>query len=110
MIARSWHGRVPAAKSDAYYAYLQRTGLSDYQATPGNCGVFVFRRNEGDVTHYLLTTLWESVDAIKRFAGDEYTLARYYPEDDAFLLERERCVVHHEVLQVAMPATRQRDG
>ena len=98
MIARAWHGRVPAAKADAYYAYLLRTGLTDYAATPGNRGVYVFRRVEGDVAHFLLTTLWESIEAIKRFAGEEYERARYYPEDDDYLLEREPSVTHYEVL------------
>ena len=98
MIARTWHGRVPASKADAYYEYLQRTGLSDYRATPGNLGVMVLRRTEGDVTHYTLTTLWDSVASIKRFAGGAYEQARYYPEDDQFLLEREPHVVHHDVL------------
>ena len=102
MIARSWHGRVPSSEADAYYRYLERTGLSDYRTTPGNRGAFVFRRTEGEVTHYLITTLWDSIDAIKRFAGEEYTRARYYPEDDDYLLEREPAVVHHEVLQAAM--------
>ena len=101
MIARSWHGRVPTAKADLYFQYLQRTGLADYAGTPGNRGVFVLRRTDGDVTHYLLTTLWESLDAIKRFAGDDYERARYYPEDDDFLLEREPFVTHHDVLMAA---------
>ena len=52
MIARAWHGRVPTEKSDAYHAYLLRTGLADYASTPGNRGVLVFRRTEGGVTHY----------------------------------------------------------
>lgn len=101
MIARSWHGCVPISKADAYHAYLLRTGLSDYRATPGNRGVFVFRRNEGEITHYLLTTLWESYDAIKAFAGQDYERARYYPEDDQYLLEREPLVTHYEVLMAS---------
>jgi heme-degrading monooxygenase HmoA len=98
MIARVWHGRVPANKADAYYQYLERTGLADYRRTPGNRGVFVFRRNEADVTHFVLTTLWESYDAIRAFAGAEYEQARYYAEDDDYLLEREPHVNHYEVL------------
>ena len=35
MIARMWHGRVPASKGDAYYAYLLQTGVQDYAAPPG---------------------------------------------------------------------------
>lgn len=102
MIARTWHGRVPASKADAYHAYLQNTGLSDYQATPGNCGLFVFRRTDGDITHFVLTTLWDSVEAIRRFAGDDYVRARYYPEDDDFLLEQEPFVTHYEVLLASL--------
>ena len=105
MIARSWHGRVPAARADEYYAYLLRTGLADYRATPGNRGVLVQRWTEGDVSHFVLTTLWDSIDAIKRFAGEDYTAARYYPEDDEFLLEREPLVSHATVLMAVMPAT-----
>lgn len=98
MIGRTWHGRVPTEKADAYYTYLQRTGLSDYVKTPGNRGVYVLRRTDGEVTHFLLLTFWDSLDAIRAFAGDEYERARYYPEDDEFLLEREPYVSHYDVL------------
>jgi len=98
MIGRTWHGRVPAKKADAYYAYLQRTGLSDYVKTPGNRGVYVLRRDDGDVTHFLLLTFWDSLDAIRAFAGADYGRARYYAEDDEFLLEREPFVSHYDVL------------
>jgi heme-degrading monooxygenase HmoA len=98
MIARTWHGRVPAAKAEAYDAYLRRTGLADIAATPGNRGLLLLRRIEGDVAHFFLTTLWDSVEAIRRFAGDDYTRARYYDEDDNFLLEREPFVTHDDVL------------
>jgi heme-degrading monooxygenase HmoA len=98
MIARTWHGRVPAAKADAYYKYLLRTGLSDYASTPGNRGVHVLRRTEGQVTHFLLLTFWDSLDAIRAFAGADHERARYYPEDDEYLLEREPLVAHYEVL------------
>ena len=67
MIARTWHGRVSAVKADAYHEYLLRTGVGDYASTPGNRGVHVLRRVEGEVAHFLLITFWESWDAIKRF-------------------------------------------
>ena len=98
MIARSWHGRVPAEKADAYYAYLLRTGLADYAATPGNRGVHVLRRTEGAVAHFLLLTFWESLADVRAFAGPDHERARYYPEDDEYLLEREPFVTHYEVL------------
>ncbi len=100
MIARTWHGVVPASGADEYYAYLLRTGVPDYQATPGNRGVYILRRIEGDYAHFLLMTFWESVEAIKAFAGDDIEQARYYPEDKAFLIELEPNVTHYEVLSL----------
>jgi heme-degrading monooxygenase HmoA len=98
MIARTWHGAVPEGKADAYWQFLLRTGVPDYKATPGNRGVFVFRRIDSGVAHFLLTSLWESVEAIRAFAGDDTERARYYPEDPSFLIEMEPTVTHYEVL------------
>jgi heme-degrading monooxygenase HmoA len=98
MIARTWHGAVPEAQGDAYFTYLQRTGVPDLQATPGNRGVFVMRRVQEGCAHFLLISLWESLDAIRAFAGADVERARYYPEDAAFLVELEPRVTHYEVL------------
>ena len=98
LIARTWHGVVPTDRAHAYYAYLLRTGIPDYQATPGNRGLQVLRRQEGERTHFLLITLWESYAAIRAFAGEAIEAARYYPEDRDFLLELEPTVTHYEVL------------
>ncbi|HEY3202802.1 MAG TPA: antibiotic biosynthesis monooxygenase [Thermoanaerobaculia bacterium] len=98
MIARLWHGAVPVAKAADYARYLEKTGVPDYRATPGNRGVYVLQRREGEVAHFLLVSLWESADAIRTFAGEEIERARYYPEDTAFLLELEPNVTHYEVL------------
>ncbi|MET0399642.1 MAG: antibiotic biosynthesis monooxygenase [Longimicrobiaceae bacterium] len=97
MIARLWHGAVPADRADAYLEYLNRTGVPDYRATGGNRGVQVLRREEDGRTHFLLVSLWASWDAVRAFAGDDPERARYYPEDDEFLLELEPRVTHYEV-------------
>jgi heme-degrading monooxygenase HmoA len=98
MIARTWHGVVPAEKAETYYEFLLQSGIHDYKATEGNRGVFVLRRTEDDKTHFLIVTLWESMEAIKRFAGDEPEKAHYYPEDKDFLLEFEEFVTHYDAL------------
>jgi heme-degrading monooxygenase HmoA len=98
MIARTWHGVTAAAQADEYLAYLNRTGVPDLQGTEGNQGVFVLRRIEGDQAHFLLISLWESYDVIRRFAGEDPERARYYPQDPDFLLELEPTVTHYEVL------------
>lgn len=98
MIARSWHGRVPTVQAEAYLDHLRRTGVADYRRTPGNRGVFVLRRVEGEVTHFQIVTLWTSVHAIREFAGPDVERARYYAQDDDFLLEREPFAQHHEIV------------
>ena len=99
LISRHWHGAVPAAKGDAYAAYLRRTGVTDCRATPGNRGVEVLRRTVGDETHFVFISFWDSMDAIRAFAGDDVERARYYPEDRDYLLELEPGVTHYEVLE-----------
>ena len=98
MIARTWHGVTPADKADEYYQVLLQSGIADYQSIEGNRGVQVLRRIEGDKAHFLLITLWDSMDAIKRFAGDNPEKAKYYPEDKDYLLEFEEYVAHYDVL------------
>ena len=97
MIARLWHGRIRRSDAERYHRYIEDTGMRDYAQTPGNHGAYYLERHEGEVTHVVTLTFWESIDAIKRFAGDDYERARYYPEDDEFLLEREPHVTHYEV-------------
>jgi heme-degrading monooxygenase HmoA len=98
MLARLWHGITLASKADEYVDYLNKTGIGDYRATEGNLGVQLLRRFEGEQAHFLIITFWESVEAIKKFAGEDYEKARYYPEDQNFLLEFEEKVVHYEVV------------
>ena len=94
MIARIWHGRTEAAKADAYFEFLKERAVPDYQMTKGNRDVFLFRRIEREEAHFLT---WDSFEAIKAFAGNDISKAKYYPEDADFLLEFEPTVEHYEL-------------
>jgi heme-degrading monooxygenase HmoA len=102
MIARIWRGMTRASDKDAYFEYLQKTGLKDYASVPGNRGVWVLRRVEQNTAEFTLISLWESWEAIK-FAGPDYEKAVYYPEDRIFLLQLEPQVGHYEVLSSPLP-------
>ena len=99
MIARTWHGVVSLDSSDEYFRYLMKTGVPDLKGTPGNRGVLVLRRTEGDFAHFELISLWDSLESIRAFAGDDVERARYYPEDARYLREFEPTVTHFEVLE-----------
>jgi heme-degrading monooxygenase HmoA len=97
MIARIWSGAVRSEDGDAYAAYIGETGLAGYVATPGNRGAWLLRREVDDRTEFVTFTLWDSLDAIRAFAGDDVETAVYYPEDDRYLVERDDKVRHYEV-------------
>jgi heme-degrading monooxygenase HmoA len=97
MIARIWRGAVRREDRDAYADYIRDTGIAGYRATPGNQGAWMLRRDVGDRTEFLTFTLWDSLDAVRAFAGDDVDSAVYYPEDDRFLVERDDTVAHYEV-------------
>lgn len=100
MIARIWQGRTRPGMGESYYEYLEKTGLKEYRATAGFRGVLVLRRQDGEASEYVLITLWDSMDAVRGFAGADPGRAVYYPEDDRYFPEEERGphVKHFEVL------------
>ncbi|TML60055.1 MAG: hypothetical protein E6G22_11750 [Actinobacteria bacterium] len=97
MIARIWRGAVRRTDGDAYAEYMRETGLAAYAETPGNRGAWMLRRDAGDRTEFVMFTLWDSLDAVKAFAGEDYETAVFYPEDDRFLVERDLTASHYEV-------------
>ena len=98
MIARMWHGVTAAERADEYLDYLNETGVPDYRETEGNRGVYVLRRIEGDKAHFLTVSFWGSIEEVKVFAGLDPEKARYYPEDEGFLLKFEPQVKHYGVV------------
>jgi heme-degrading monooxygenase HmoA len=98
VIARTWRGWTRGDDADAYVEYLQRTGIPEYRATEGNRAAYILRRDVGERTEFVTFTLWDSLDAVRGFAGDDVERAVFYPEDDRFLVERETTVAHFEVI------------
>ena len=115
MIARMWRGLVRAEKLAEYVDIVERTGMSGYRSTPGNAGAQLLTRDLGDGRSELITmSWWADLDQIRAFAGDDIDVAKYYPEDDEYLLEREHAVAHYNVapphqLPTAVPAEREDD-
>jgi heme-degrading monooxygenase HmoA len=89
MIARIWQGRTRPGMGRAYFEYLEQTGLKEYKATEGFKDVLVLTREVGDQTEYVLITLWENMDAVRRFAGPEPERAVYYPNDERYFSKAE---------------------
>ena len=103
MIARIWRGITPAEKADAYLEHLGETGLRAYANVSGCRGVKVLKRVQGEHCEIMLISLWNSMDAVREFAGENPDRSVYYPEDDQYLLDMEPLVRHYEVVEGLLP-------
>jgi heme-degrading monooxygenase HmoA len=98
MIARIWEGVVQTGDADVYADYIRETGFAEYAQTSGNRGAWLLRRDHGDRTEFITLSLWDSVEAIRAFAGDDIEAAVLYPEDARYLVGGESTVTHFEVV------------
>ena len=89
MIVRMWHGRVPHEKAEAYREFLIGRAIPDYSSVSGNLFVQILERVEADATHFITLTHWKDLESIRAFAGDDLEVAKYYPEDDRYLLSKD---------------------
>jgi heme-degrading monooxygenase HmoA len=98
LIARIWRGWVRTDRAAEYVDYIMGTGMAEYRQTPGNVDAQMLTRDLGDGrTEVVTMSWWESLDSIRAFAGDDVTAAKYYPEDEEFLIRHEDTVTHYAV-------------
>ncbi|HSD62460.1 MAG TPA: DinB family protein [Ignavibacteriaceae bacterium] len=98
MITRIWHGRTKKEDAEKYLQYVIGTGIKDYLDSKGNLDTQIWRSTEGEISHIFTVTQWDDIESIKKFAGEEFNKAKYYPEDEKYLLELEREVKHYETI------------
>ena len=98
MIARLWRG-IAGTQADAaaYHHHVTKSVLPSLTTMPGHRGAKVLRREDGGRIEFLVITLWESMDAIRKFAGDEPECAVVEPEARAVLVEYDDFVHHYEI-------------
>ncbi len=96
-IMRLWHGEVPIEKADDYEQFMVERAAPDYGLVAGLVKLYFQRKDEEKTVYFLLVTLWDSVVSVRKFAGENPDIAKYYPEDDDFLLEKEKYVTMYKV-------------
>ena len=97
MIARVWRGATLAEDGDEYAAYLEETGMRNAREIPGSRGTLVLRRMRGGYAEFETILLFEQLEDVRAFAGDELEAAVFFAEDDRYLIERELEVRHYDV-------------
>lgn len=96
MIARVWRGATLAEDAEAYAAYLEESGMKAARALSGSRGTLVLRRLRAGYAEFETILLFDSLDDVEAFAGDDLEQAVFFPEDDRYLVERDLVVAHYE--------------
>jgi heme-degrading monooxygenase HmoA len=98
MIGRLWHGSAKPEHADAYERLLRAEVLPGIHHIDGHRGAFLLRRERGERVEFVTLTLWETLEAVRAFAGDDYEAAVVLPEARALLDEFDERSAHYEVL------------
>jgi heme-degrading monooxygenase HmoA len=105
MIMRTWRGSVRAVDAARYLEHQAGTGVLEYRQTPGNLGTLVLRRDRGKLCEVTTVSFWESMEAVRRFAGDDPVQAKFYPGDDELLFEKDLHADHYTVVTADLSAS-----
>jgi heme-degrading monooxygenase HmoA len=97
MISRLWRCTATADNAPRYLDHFQHAVLPELRQLEGFQSGYVFRRNLTNAVEITVMTMWESMDAIRRFAGDNVETAVVAPEAQAILLSFDKTVTHSEV-------------
>jgi heme-degrading monooxygenase HmoA len=96
-IARLWRGSATAENADAYHRHVTETVLPEIARLPGHRGALVLRRPIDGGVEFLVVTFWDSMEAVKAFAGDHPDLAVVEPAARAVLFELDDIVRNYTV-------------
>jgi heme-degrading monooxygenase HmoA len=102
VIARVWRGWTAAADADAYERFLRTDLFPEVARLDGFGGAHILRRRApDDEVEFVTVTLFESLDAVRAFAGDDYETPVIEPEARRLLSHYEDRAVHYDSLYVA---------
>jgi heme-degrading monooxygenase HmoA len=96
-IARIWRGATREEDGRAYRDSL-REDVREIRSAEGNVGAFVLERTDTGRAEFTFISLWESMDAVRGFAGADPERAVYFRDDERMLLELTPYVEHYEIV------------
>ncbi len=99
MISRIWHGWTTPANADTYEGLLESeifVGIKN-RSIPGYRGIQLFRRNVGNEVEFITVMWFDSLDAVRAFAGEDYEVAVVPPKARQVLARFDARSQHYEV-------------
>ena len=98
MISRHWRGVARAAEADTYVRHLQHDTFPQLSRIPGFVSASILRRTAAAGVEFLVVTTWQSMEAIRQFAGEAADTAVVPPAVQAMMVEYDRAVAHYQVV------------
>ncbi len=97
MIARMWHGWTKPENADAYENLLRNEMFPSMRRIQGFEGAYLMRRNTEKEVEFVTVTIFTSLDAVRRFAGDDYETAVLHPQAAGLVSRYDAKSVHYEI-------------
>jgi heme-degrading monooxygenase HmoA len=97
MIARHWRGWTKPQDAEAYERLLHNVVLPGLETLAGYRGGYILRSDGPTESEFVVINFFESLDAIRRFAGEDYSTAVFEPEARELLSRVENFAAHYEV-------------
>jgi len=97
MIARHWRGWTKLKDAEAYEKLLRETVLPGLKTIEGYRGGYALRSDGSEEAEFVVINFFDSLDAVKRFAGPDYGVAVFEPEAKRLLSRIEPRATHYEV-------------
>jgi uncharacterized protein YciI/heme-degrading monooxygenase HmoA len=98
MVLRMWRGRATAEKSGEYIDHVTKKVFPALGAIEGHGGAYLLQHAVDGAIEFVVLTLWESMQAVRRFAGAKPEKAVVEPEARAILTDFDESVTHFEVV------------
>ena len=97
MIARLWRGWTSIENAEAYEKLLREQVLPGLRQIDGYRGGYILRQESNDEVEFVVMNLFESLEAVRAFAGPDYTVPVFDPEARQLLSKIEPLARHYEV-------------
>jgi heme-degrading monooxygenase HmoA len=97
MIARYWSARLPAQSLVLYKQHFSQHVIPQLKTVPGFVRAELLTRNSGNEFELIVLSIWESLDAIRAFAGADHEAAVVAPAAAALFTDYDRRVRHFEI-------------
>ena len=97
MIARHWRGWTTTQNAEAYETLLREKMLPGLKSVEGYRGGYVLRKDAGGEVEFVVVNLFDSHEAVRQFAGHDYSVPVFEPEAKSLLSRIEPIATHYEV-------------